>query len=271
MSDKQYPHICEYNLYPYEERVFNTLSGFMLIYVSAGTGTFCLNGQFSEFVPGTTVLMSCLDYLKTKTSADTAKIIVLELNEQAFSGRVPEFFSIRDLPLLTVFENRQKPETILELIASSIGAHLKNNDIFLRNLSKDMVIYTVKNNDSNGYSRIYDIKTELAILYIYSHFKESLSIEAVAAHVHYSANYFYHSFQTHTGTTFRSFLHNLMLDYAMNLIRFTDLTVSDICYECGYNSVQYFSTAFRKRFGKSPKHYINTLNTEEKTYATFKA
>ncbi len=265
MSDKQYPHICEYNLCPGIERVFNTFSGFMLIYVSEGTGIFCLNGQSSEFVPGTAVLMSCLDYLRTEVSSGTAKITILELSEQAFSGRVPEFFSIRSLPLLTVFENRQKPETILELIASSIGNDLKNNDIFLRNLSKELVIYTVKSSNSNERPRSYDIKTELAVLYIYSHFRESLSIEAAAAHVHYSVNYFYHSFQNHTGTTFRSFLHNLRLDYAMNLIRFTDLTISDICYECGYNSVQYFSTAFRKRFGKSPKNFINdTIRGETK-------
>ena len=133
----------------------------------------------------------------------------------------------------------------------------------MRNLSKELLIYTIKNAAVKNTLPVYDIKTELAILYTYSHFRESISIEAVAAHVHYSVNYFYHSFQKNTGTTFQKFLHNLRLDYSVNLLRFTDLNVSDICYECGYGSVQYFSTAFRKRFGKSPKNYINKTNKKE--------
>ena len=258
MKDKEYPHISEYAVMPEDKKTFYVFSGFMLIYVRSGKGTFILNDKEIAYHHGTTVILACSDYLCTKHSETSTQLTVLEFTEEAFSGRIAEFFSIRDLPLYTTFENNpDKPETILEIISAVSGTTLKNNDIFMRNLTKELLIYTIRNNNGRNPMPVNDIKTELAILYIYNNFKNSLSVEEVAAYVHYSANYFYHSFQKNTGTTFRKFLHNLRLDYAANLLRFTDLTISDVCYECGFNSVQYFSSTFRKKFGYSPKNFIN--------------
>jgi len=264
MSDKVCPCIQECTVHANEEKIFNIFSGFMLIYVNQGTGTFFLNNERFSFTPGTVVIMTCLDYLRKELSFEDTQLTVLTFSETAFSGRIPEFFSIRKLPLHIEFkENRKKPEILLHLMSTSMKQTSKNNDIFMRNLSKELLIYTIKNCDSDITNPVHDVKTELALLYIYEHFKESISIESVAAHVHYSANYFYHSFQKNIGTTFQRFLHNLRMDYARNLMWFTDLSISEICYECGYNSAQYFSTAFRKRFGKSPKNYKNEVNIKE--------
>ncbi len=258
MSAKKYPRIRRYSFVPGEEKVFNSFSGFLMVYVKAGAGTFCINDRLEEFKSGTVSVMSCLDYLKLKDSENPVELWTLEFSEEAFSGRIPEFFSIRKLPVITnAGTESKKLEDILELMEMGIDNKLEKTDIFLRNLSKAVLIYTVKFCNTDGQKTVFDRKTEQAILYIYMHFKESLSIEEVSAHVHYSANYFYHSFQKNTGTSFQKFLYNLRMDYARNLMRFTDLSVSDICYECGYNSVQYFSTAFRKKFGQSPKNYIN--------------
>ena len=265
MNSRMGSGIRKYRISADEEKVFNNLSGFMLIYVNEGHGTFSLNGEEKDFVPGTTVIMTCLDYLKKLISAETTEITVLEFSETTFSGRIPEFFSIRSLPIYTVFEeDREKMEVLLELVAASVEGNQQSDDIFLKNLSKELVIYTLKNCDSQITNPVHDIKTELALLYIYEHFKETVSIEAVAAHVHYSVNYFYHNFQKNMGTTFQRFLHDLRMDYAVNLMRFTDLSVSDICYDCGYNSVQYFSTVFRKKFGQSPKKFISNIKIKEK-------
>ena len=260
MIDNEYLRLREYTIAPDETKVFNSFSGFMLFYVRAGNGTFFLNEQSSEFVPGTTAVMSCLDFLKLKAVNTPVSLTVLEFTEDAFSGRILEFFSIRQLPIITNSKRAcEKLDHLIELIHLCVRNKLEDNDIFLRNLSKEILIYTIKNNDSQIPNTVFDIKTELAILYIYMHFKESLSIEEVSAHVHYSANYFYHSFQKNTGISFQKFLHNLRMVYAKNLMKFTDLSISDICYECGYSSVQYFSTAFRKEFGKSPKNYISEI------------
>ena len=260
MTDKIYPRIREYSFMPGDESVFNSYSGFMLVYVREGAGTFCVNERVLEFIHGTVVVMSCTDYLKLKAADVSVRLTVIELSEDAFSGRIFEFFSIRQLPLITNFDSTcEKIENIIELMQLCLGDPADKNGIFLRNLSKEILIYAIKNNGADGLNTAFDIKTELAILYIYSHFRESLSIEEVSAHVHYSSNYFYHSFQNHTGTSFQKFLHSLRMEYAKNLMRFTELTISDICYECGYNSVQYFSTAFRKKYGKSPKNYINDI------------
>ena len=258
MTEKKYPYIYECVFDTCVEKYFNTFSGFMLIYVRDGSGTFRLNDRRVEFSRGTTVIISCLDYLLKEATGSRVRLTVLNFSEEAFSGRLNEFFTIRSLPFCTDFkEDCDTPEAILDIIAANVDCDDKNNDIFVRNLSKDVLIYTIKNEYPDIITPVYDLKTESAILYIYRHFREQISAEEVAAYVHYSANYFYHSFQKNTGTTFQRFLCNLRIEFAMNLIRFTDLSISDICFECGYNSTQYFSTSFRKKFGKSPKNFIN--------------
>ena len=251
--------ICEYTVEAAEERIFHTLSDFLLVFVKEGCGTFSLNGTQHPFEPGTTATLTCVDYLKKNRGGTSAKVVAVNISDKIFSARILEFFSITRLPFVTAFgADSAKIRTLLDMLGETAEGTAKNNDIFLRNLMKELLIFAVENGDELPQNPVKDIKTELAILYIYSHFRESISLEGTAAQVHYSANYFYHSFRENTGITFQKFLHNLRLDYAMNLLRFTHLSVSDICCECGYNSVQYFSTSFRKKFGKSPKYFIDS-------------
>lgn len=256
--------ICEYKLAADEEMIFNSPSAFSFVFVKEGTGTLRLNNSELEYCPGTTVIMSCVDFLKKNITETHTTMVVFTFSDEIFRGHFLEFFSITELPLCTFFDSdREKIETLLRLISESCNSNAINNSIFSLNLAKELLIYTIRNHRSDIGNSIRDIKTELAVLYIYSHFKQSVSLEETAAYVHFSSNYFYHSFQKNTGISFQKFLHNLRLDYAMNLICYTDLSICDICFECGYNSAQYFSTSFRKKFGKSPKNFIKNKHKGE--------
>jgi AraC family L-rhamnose operon regulatory protein RhaS len=56
------------------------------------------------------------------------------------------------------------------------------------------------------------------------------------------------------------YLNQCRLERAARLIRETpDRSITDIAFESGFNSSQYFATAFRKRFRATPSHYRRTL------------
>lgn len=93
--------------------------------------------------------------------------------------------------------------------------------------------------------------------FIQDHYKESLGLSDVAAHVCLNANYFSQLFQTKTGTTFRLYLRKLRMDEAKQLLKHTHLKVYEIALQVGYSDSAHFTRAFKEYTGMSPNEYRN--------------
>lgn len=92
----------------------------------------------------------------------------------------------------------------------------------------------------------------LAVMYIQSHFRLPLTEEEVAAQVHFSPAYFSTLFRREMGVTFRSYLRDLRLDYARGLLAIPGCSVAMAREESGFECQEYFSRAFRARYGIPP-------------------
>ncbi len=57
------------------------------------------------------------------------------------------------------------------------------------------------------------------------------------------------------GVTPSEYVNELRLSYAANLFLSSDLGVTDICYECGFQNVSWFYTSFTEKFGITPAKY----------------
>ncbi|KJB85136.1 hypothetical protein AZ66_26555, partial [Paenibacillus sp. E194] len=86
---------------------------------------------------------------------------------------------------------------------------------------------------------------------------QDISIHTVCRHLHISTGYFSHIFKKEAKTTFVSYLLELRMEAAKELLRSTDLKAFEIGEKVGYADPNYFSFSFRKRFGLSPKEYRN--------------
>ena len=64
-----------------------------------------------------------------------------------------------------------------------------------------------------------------------------------------------HVFRKYLGTTPVNYINAIKLDYAANLLVFTDKVIMDIHMESGFNNLSHFYHLFRKKFGVSPKQY----------------
>ncbi len=52
-----------------------------------------------------------------------------------------------------------------------------------------------------------------------------------------------------TGKTFIEYVNNLRIRKAMEMLTTTQLAVSDICFNVGFNDTTYFNRVFRKETG----------------------
>ena len=64
-----------------------------------------------------------------------------------------------------------------------------------------------------------------------------------------------------SGMTLGHYILKLRLDKAAELLKNTDLTITETCYHIGIESPSYFSKAFKVQFGVSPSEFVKLGNT----------
>src|SRR5215212_6156528 len=95
---------------------------------------------------------------------------------------------------------------------------------------------------------------------------DALPLRAMAEIAHLSPYHFARVFRQVTGVPPGEFLGALRLEKAKQLLLSTDLSVAEICFEVGYNSLGTFTTRFTGLVGLSPGR---VRGLPERLYATF--
>ena len=86
-------------------------------------------------------------------------------------------------------------------------------------------------------------------------YAEPLDVRAVAAVAHISEAHFIRSFRAVFGETPHRYLQRRRVERSMFLLRETDRSVTDICFDVGFTSRGTFSRTFREIVGESPSDY----------------
>ena len=100
------------------------------------------------------------------------------------------------------------------------------------------------------------IMTEKAKKYIEEHYAEStLSVEELCKYLNVSATYFSTMFKKAVGMSFVSYLTQVRLERAVDLLNSTEDKSYIIAEKVGYTEPNYFSYVFKKKYGISPSKY----------------
>ncbi|WP_086819397.1 helix-turn-helix domain-containing protein [Allokutzneria sp. NRRL B-24872] len=86
-------------------------------------------------------------------------------------------------------------------------------------------------------------------------FAEPLDIPALAAIAHVSEAHFIRTFRATFGETPHRYLQRRRVERSMFLLRSTELSVTEICFQVGFGSLGTFSRTFRDIVGESPSAY----------------
>jgi len=97
--------------------------------------------------------------------------------------------------------------------------------------------------------------------YIVLHYREDIKVKAVADLLNLTEVAFYKFIRKHTKKTFTQILNEVRLSIATKMLISSDKTISQICFECGYNNISYFNRRFKALMGKTPQDFrSNYLN-----------
>ncbi|MDD7027800.1 MAG: response regulator [Lachnospiraceae bacterium] len=101
-----------------------------------------------------------------------------------------------------------------------------------------------------------NMMTEKAKLYIEENYTDSrLSVEDLCNHLNVSATWFSVTFKREMGMSFISYLTQVRLEHAVELLDNTEDKSYMIAQKVGYTEANYFSYVFKKKYGVSPSKY----------------
>jgi AraC-like DNA-binding protein len=86
-------------------------------------------------------------------------------------------------------------------------------------------------------------------------YAEPLNVRAVAAVAHVSEAHFIRSFRAVFGETPHRYQQRRRVERSMFLLRETERSVTDICFDVGFSSLGTFSRTFREIVGETPSGY----------------
>ena len=96
--------------------------------------------------------------------------------------------------------------------------------------------------------------------YIDHHFREPLTLQELGEALHASPYYLSHVFKESSGYSPMQYLTRRRIGEAQNLLVETDLPISRIAEEVGYDTQNYFNLQFSKHVGMPPRKFRQSLH-----------
>nr|WP_315184160.1 AraC family transcriptional regulator [uncultured Flavobacterium sp.] len=97
--------------------------------------------------------------------------------------------------------------------------------------------------------------------HVKDHFQEAITLEEVAVLVSMTVPSFCRYFKKITNKTFTKFVNDYRLVHASKLLAEKPISITEICYESGFNNFSYFNKSFKEFTGKSASQYRQELRS----------
>ncbi|MEI9945306.1 MAG: AraC family transcriptional regulator [Chitinophagaceae bacterium] len=91
--------------------------------------------------------------------------------------------------------------------------------------------------------------------YVSDNFQQKITLTEIASIANLSAKAFCRYFKSKTRKTFYDFLLEVRVAHACNLLLEKDMTIYEVCYDCGFNNLSNFNRYFKKIMNKTPSEY----------------
>jgi AraC family transcriptional regulator len=103
--------------------------------------------------------------------------------------------------------------------------------------------------------RDYEQRILRVLIHIQEHLDDSLDLEVLAEVACFSPYHFHRIFRGMVGESVKEYVRRLRIERAAHRLKSSELPVTQLAFEAGYETHAAFSRAFRDRFGESPTKF----------------
>ena len=141
---------------------------------------------------------------------------------------------------------------------SQLTAQIKTKIILLQFIFEMWKKGFIIENDTSGRNTV---EKEM-VSYIQQNYTGKISLKEFGEQFHLSEKYISRYFKEHFHITLSQYVTYLRLEHAKQLLQDTDIPVTEVAMQSGYQNVSYFIRSFKKTYEISPLKYRNNMLTE---------
>jgi AraC-like DNA-binding protein len=243
-----------------------------LVYVDKGQGKRHIGSHLSYFHNSQLLLIGAnlphhgfSDRLTTRGSETIVQFKPDFLGDTFLN--MPEMKSIAGL-----FERAKKGVLFKPEIRKEIGPRIKDmvnyqgfeRILKLLEILHDLSLsreYTLLNVDGFAFETTLQDSNRIDVIYkhINQNFERTIPLGEISDLASMTVPAFCRYFKKSTGKTFTRFVNEYRIVQARRLLTETTHSITDICYECGFNNFSHFNKLFKEFTGKSASQYRSEL------------
>lgn len=256
-------------------RVWHYHPEYELVLILKSEGTRFIGDHIESFTPGEVILVgknlphmwqNTDDYYNTKSNL-SAEAIAIHFNENSFGNdffKLPEMRKVSHL-LQRASRGVQFLGEIKNKVATLIEEMLNQSELnklihFLKILEllsdikeKDMRLLSSASFTSTTLHK--DQREGQVFSFILNNFKNKVCLEEVADIAHMSPSAFSRYFKQINGKNFVQFLNEIRVGQACKMLAENSISVTEACYNSGFNNLSNFNKQFKSITKLSPKEY----------------
>ncbi|WP_050640119.1 MULTISPECIES: AraC family transcriptional regulator [Clostridia] len=231
------------------------LDSFLIVYTVSGKGYLEYEGQTYPITKGQCFYINCEQHHLYRTDQeDDWEILWIHFNGNSALGYYKEFtrngfqiLSVRDeffmeRTLWRIIALNQKKDLTTELVTSNL----------INGMLTELLLQTATNNADTFLIPDY---IRQIVREIDKNFKSGLPLSYFEEFTHRSRYHILKEFKKYIGVTIHEYIITARISYAKELLKYSDLPVSEIAFEAGMNNVTHFINLFKAREGTTPLAY----------------
>lgn len=243
-----------------------------LVYVNKGKGKRHIGTHISYFNNSQLVLIGSnlphigyIDRLTTNGSETLIQFMPDFLGKDFF--KIPEMLAIGALferakkGIRFNLEIKQRIGAKIERLVDLQGAHRITSFIEILYDLATTSDYTLLNANGFAFETVPQDSNKIEIIYkhINDNFKEHISLDEVSNLVSMTVPAFCRYFKKSTGKTFTKLVNEYRVVHATKLLAESNMSVTNISFECGFNNFSHFNKLFKEFTGKSASIYRSEM------------
>jgi AraC-like DNA-binding protein/uncharacterized RmlC-like cupin family protein len=243
-----------------------------IVYVNGGTGRRQIGSHISYYRNGDLILIgSNLPHCGlTNRLTNTRLETIIQFHPNLFQNNffeLPEMQSV--IKMLekaksgVVFHGNDKREIGQKIESLNDESHFRRL-LGLLEIFDDMQKaddYTLLNVDEFTMETSPQDNNKLNVIFnfVKEHYTRSIKLEEVAEIAGMTVPAFCRYFKKITKKTFTAFVNEYRVAHAAKLLHEKQISISEVCYDSGFNNISHFNRLFKDFFGKTPSVYRNEL------------
>lgn len=245
-----------------------------LVYVNGGSGKRQIGSHVSYYTDGDLILIGSnlphCGFTDVLTGNKNESVVQMK---QDFLGN--DFFNIPEMKKIqSLFQIAKGGVAFTGRTKKKIGEKIEIMEYqsdFQRLLSILNILNELGNSkeyqvlNAQGFSLQTEVKDNdrinIVFNYVKTNFKEEITLEEIANIVSMTVPSFCRYFKKITNKTFIQFVNECRLVHASKLLAEKPISITEVCFESGFNNFSHFNKSFKAFTGQNPSEYRNELKS----------